>query len=456
MVSPILGRRNFFLTSGAGLAASYSALATHRTFAEERPASESPPGDFRRYGRRAELGRAADDHRRPQGRRHRRHAAEGSAGRRRLRRPARRRDGEGAAGRLPAAERGLSGVEGPHCSAAATTRAHQGAVDQHQARGGLRLVRPGDHAGRCRRLSGRRRRLPADEEPAQRRHDSRSSARSSPAPATASSSTRPCARTSGRWASRPLSTLFPLFSGEFIERLRHREPRARRQPREQRQPRRQLRRLHLPAGLQPHARSAASTARNYNGDGISWQICHDVLVEDCHSHDHAGLGLHPGSGSQRPSCATTSSSGNDIGIFFCWGVKYGLAEENHDRRQAAVGVSIGHRDTDNLVRDNDIDEQRPGRRPLPPRARPRLRRPPQPHREEPHHQHRRRRTASASTSKAAPSPSPSAPTTSAKPAPPPAASASAWGRRRRTSRWPRTRSKGVKDRRGGYASLIVG
>ena len=42
------------------------------------------------------------------------------------------------------------------------------------------------------------------------------------------------------------------------------------------------------------------TARNYNGDGISWQVCHDVTVENCHSHDHTGLGLHPGSGSQRP------------------------------------------------------------------------------------------------------------------------------------------------------------
>ena len=40
-------------------------------------------------------------------------------------------------------------------------------------------------------------------------------------------------------------------------------------------------------------------ARNYNGDGISWQICHDVLAEECDSHDHTGLGLHPGSGSQR-------------------------------------------------------------------------------------------------------------------------------------------------------------
>ena len=41
-------------------------------------------------------------------------------------------------------------------------------------------------------------------------------------------------------------------------------------------------------------------ARNYNGDGISFQICHDVVVENCHSHDNADLGLHPGSGSQRP------------------------------------------------------------------------------------------------------------------------------------------------------------
>ncbi len=29
-------------------------------------------------------------------------------------------------------------------------------------------------------------------------------------------------------------------------------------------------------------------ARNNNGDGLSWQVCHDVLVEDCESRDHAG------------------------------------------------------------------------------------------------------------------------------------------------------------------------
>jgi hypothetical protein len=96
------------------------------------------------------------------------------------------------------------------------------------------------------------------------------------------------------------------------------------------------------------------TARNYNGDGLSWQICHDVLVENCRSHDHTGLGLHPGSGSQRPIMRGNRIERNDIGIFFCWGVKFGLAEKNRIDSCRGSGVSIGHRDNNNLVRDNEI------------------------------------------------------------------------------------------------------
>ena len=96
------------------------------------------------------------------------------------------------------------------------------------------------------------------------------------------------------------------------------------------------------------------TARNYNGDGISWQVCHDIVIEDCHSHDNAGLGLHPGSGSQRPLMRNNRLERNNIGLFFCWGVKYGLAEGNTIDGNRSYGVSIGHRDTDNLVRDNTI------------------------------------------------------------------------------------------------------
>ena len=96
------------------------------------------------------------------------------------------------------------------------------------------------------------------------------------------------------------------------------------------------------------------TARNYNGDGISWQVCHDVLVEDCNSHDHTGLGLHPGSGSQRSIIRRNHMSGNDQGLYFCWGVKWALAEKNLIENSRRYGISIGHHDTDNVVRDNDV------------------------------------------------------------------------------------------------------
>lgn len=103
-----------------------------------------------------------------------------------------------------------------------------------------------------------------------------------------------------------------------------------------------------------HVQIRRVTARQNNGDGISWQICHDVTVEDCHSHDHAGLGLHPGSGSQRPLMRRNTLERCQIGLFFCWGVKYGLAEDNTILDIRGQGISIGHRDTDNIVRKNVV------------------------------------------------------------------------------------------------------
>ena len=96
------------------------------------------------------------------------------------------------------------------------------------------------------------------------------------------------------------------------------------------------------------------TARNYNGDGISFQICHDVVVENCHSHDNTDLGVHPGSGSQRPIIRGNTLERNSQGIFWCWGVKYGLAENNIIDGNKLYGVSIGHNDTDNVMRNNQI------------------------------------------------------------------------------------------------------
>jgi len=96
------------------------------------------------------------------------------------------------------------------------------------------------------------------------------------------------------------------------------------------------------------------TARNFNGDAISWQVCHDVRVENCHSHDNAGYGVHPGSGSQRTVVAGNRLERNDIGFFFCWGVKWGRCEGNTILDNRRFGVSAGHNDTDNLIQKNDI------------------------------------------------------------------------------------------------------
>jgi hypothetical protein len=96
------------------------------------------------------------------------------------------------------------------------------------------------------------------------------------------------------------------------------------------------------------------TTRNYNGDGISFQICHDVIVENCHSHDNADLGLHPGSGSQRPVIRGNRLERNNLGLFWCWGVKFGLAEDNDVDANRSYGMSIGHNDTDNVMRNNRI------------------------------------------------------------------------------------------------------
>ena len=97
------------------------------------------------------------------------------------------------------------------------------------------------------------------------------------------------------------------------------------------------------------------TVRNYNGDGISFQQSNDVTVTSCVSEGNVGLGLHPGSGSQRPVVRQCVARNNgEDGLFLCWRVKHGLFEENILEANGRFGISIGHKDTDNLLRKNQI------------------------------------------------------------------------------------------------------
>lgn len=96
------------------------------------------------------------------------------------------------------------------------------------------------------------------------------------------------------------------------------------------------------------------TCRNYNGDGISLQVCDDAQVLNCVSDNNANLGFHPGSGCMRPIFRDCVSRGNGLGFFFCWGVRNGLVENCTFTENKDYGVSYGHRDTDNLVRNCKI------------------------------------------------------------------------------------------------------
>ena len=94
---------------------------------------------------------------------------------------------------------------------------------------------------------------------------------------------------------------------------------------------------------------------SYNGDGVSFQQSNDIIVEGCVSYNNASLGFHPGSGSQRPIMRNNSAyeNGGD-GLFLCWRVRHGIFEGNELKNNAQYGISIGHKDSDNVFRNNTV------------------------------------------------------------------------------------------------------
>lgn len=98
------------------------------------------------------------------------------------------------------------------------------------------------------------------------------------------------------------------------------------------------------------------TARDYNGDGYSFQVCDDIQFQNCKAVNNAGLGFHPGSGSQRPVFRNCLSRGNSQGIYFCWSVSDGIVDNCSLSKNKLYGISIGHRDTDNVIRGSTIEQ----------------------------------------------------------------------------------------------------
>jgi hypothetical protein len=97
------------------------------------------------------------------------------------------------------------------------------------------------------------------------------------------------------------------------------------------------------------------TARNFNGDGISFQITEGVQIVNSESHGNTGYGIHPGSGSARAvikDCRLHHNGG--AGLYLCWRVRHGKFSGNVIEDNGRYGISIGHKDTDNEFVKNTI------------------------------------------------------------------------------------------------------
>jgi hypothetical protein len=98
-----------------------------------------------------------------------------------------------------------------------------------------------------------------------------------------------------------------------------------------------------------------SVARNYNGDGISFQITDGVRVVGCESYGHTGYGVHPGTGSARAVVENCRLHHNgQVGLFLCWRVRHGRFAGNTIEENGRYGISIGHKDTDNEFTGNTV------------------------------------------------------------------------------------------------------
>lgn len=99
------------------------------------------------------------------------------------------------------------------------------------------------------------------------------------------------------------------------------------------------------------------TVKNFNCDGISWQITEYVTVRNCELFGNANSGLHPGTGSPFSLIEGNNSYDNGgYGLFVCWRVRDGLVKNNSFHNNGINGICTGHKDTDMLYADNHVFE----------------------------------------------------------------------------------------------------
>ncbi len=95
----------------------------------------------------------------------------------------------------------------------------------------------------------------------------------------------------------------------------------------------------------------------FNGDSFSWQITENITLKGCEASNGNGLGFHPGTGSDHSvmeNCSGHHNAGD--GLFLCWRVQNGIFRDNVFFANGDNGISIGHKDTDNIFENNHVYE----------------------------------------------------------------------------------------------------
>ena len=91
--------------------------------------------------------------------------------------------------------------------------------------------------------------------------------------------------------------------------------------------------------------------RDYYGEGLSFQMCRDVVIRGCRFDHNTGNGLHPGAGSTNALFEDCEGCGNErSGFFFCVRANH-ITVRNCRFTGNNTGISIGTRDCHNLIED---------------------------------------------------------------------------------------------------------
>jgi nitrous oxidase accessory protein NosD len=97
--------------------------------------------------------------------------------------------------------------------------------------------------------------------------------------------------------------------------------------------------------------------KEFNGEGITWQITENVTVQNCEIEGSGNIGLHPGTGSPKSRILNNNVHHNTVdGLFICWRVHHSVVKNNQFHHNGRHGICTGHKDSDVVFEDNHIFE----------------------------------------------------------------------------------------------------